>query len=88
MRIAALFCLAGVPGSADRAGCSLQAMKDELERSRTLQFSGLDKPYYIEYTVENQLSFSVSASLGGILSRSSNHIRIPRTRVRVGDYVV
>jgi len=64
----------------------LKAMKDELERSRTLQFSGLDKPYYIEYTVEEQRGFSVSASLGGILSRNSNHVRIPRTRVRVGDY--
>ena len=31
----------------------LKAMKDELERSRTLQISGLDKPYFIEYTVED-----------------------------------
>ena len=51
------------------------------------QFSGLDKPYYIEYTVEDQTCFSVSASLGGILTRNSSHVRIPRTRVRVGDYI-
>jgi predicted Zn-dependent protease len=65
----------------------LKAMKDELERSRTLQFSGLDKPYYIEYTVEDQTGFNVSATLGGILTRTTSRVRIPRTRVRVGDYV-
>jgi TldD protein len=87
MRVVALFCLAGVLAAQTAPDALLRAMKDELERSRTLQFSGLDKPYYIEYTVEDQTGFSVSATLGGILSRSSNHVRIPRTRVRVGDYV-
>ena len=67
MRIAALFCLAGFLGAQSAPDALLNAMKDELERSRTLQFSGLDKPYYIEYTVEDQTGFSVSASLGGIL---------------------
>jgi predicted Zn-dependent protease len=87
MRIAALFCLAGILAAQNKPDALLQAMKDELERSRTLQFSGLDKPYYIEYTVEDQTGFSVSATLGGILTRNSSHVRIPRTRVRVGDYV-
>jgi TldD protein len=87
MRIAALFCLAGFLGAQSAPDALLNAMKDELERSRTLQLSGLDKPYYIEYTVEDQTGFSVSASLGGILTRNSSHVRIPRTRVRVGDYV-
>lgn len=64
----------------------LKAMKDELERSRTLQIEALDKPYYIEYNVEDIRSYSVSATLGGILARNSTHIRVPRTRVRVGDY--
>ena len=50
------------------------------------QISGLDKPYFIEYTVEDLQTYSVSATLGGILARNSNHHRVPRTRVRVGDY--
>ena len=87
MRIAALICLATALGAQTAPDALLKAMKDELERSRTLQFSGLDKPYYIEYTVEDQTGFTVSASLGGILSRNTNHVRIPRTRVRVGDYI-
>ncbi len=86
MRIAALCLTASLLAAQTAPDALLKAMKDELERSRTLQFSGLDKPYYIEYTVEDQRGFSVSASLGGILSRNSNHVRIPRTRVRVGDY--
>ena len=64
MRVAALFCFAGLLGAQSAPDALLNAMKDELERSRTLQFSGLDKPYYIEYTVEDQTGFSVSASLG------------------------
>jgi len=64
----------------------LKAMKDELERSRTLEISWLDKPYFIEYTVEDLHAFGVSATLGGILARNSNRHRVPRTRIRVGDY--
>lgn len=64
----------------------LSAMKDEVERSKTLQISSLDKPYFIEYTVEDVQTYSVSATLGGILAQNSNRARVPRTRIRVGDY--
>ena len=64
----------------------MKAMKDELERSKTLEISSLDKPYFIEYTVEDVRAFSVGANLGGILSRNLNHHRVPRARIRVGDY--
>ncbi len=84
--LASLFCIAGLAFAQDSADTLMKAMKDELERSKTLEISSLDKPYFIEYTVEDVTAFSVGANLGGILSRNSNHHRVPRTRIRVGDY--
>jgi TldD protein len=83
---ALLFCIASFVYAQDSPDTLMKAMKDELERSKTLEISSLDKPYFIEYTVEDLRAFSVSANLGGILARNSNHHRVPRTRVRVGDY--
>ncbi|MGH9628486.1 MAG: metallopeptidase TldD-related protein, partial [Bryobacteraceae bacterium] len=64
----------------------LRVMRDELDRSRTLTLANLDKPYYIEYVVDDLDSFSVSASLGGILSQNRTRVRLPRVNVRVGGY--
>ena len=75
--------------ASDAPDALFQAMKDELERSRTLQFSGLDKPYYIEYTVEDHHGYSVSAIAWRYsCTQARVHVRIPRTRVRVGEYRV
>jgi TldD protein len=73
------------PGSAS-SDVILSAMKDELARSRTLAIASLDAPYYIEYSLEDVQSYGVSATLGGLFSTSQNRFRIPRVRVRVGDY--
>jgi TldD protein len=86
VRLASLFCLAALLCAQNSPDTLMKAMRDELERSKTLEISSLDKPYFIEYTVEDMRSFSVSASLGGIMTRNSNHMRVPRTRVRVGEY--
>ena len=64
----------------------LQAMRDELDRSRKLTVPNLEAPYFIEYLIEESDNFSVSASLGGLLSRNRNRMRLPEVRVRVGDY--
>jgi len=64
----------------------LTAMQAELKRSMTLTLNELDKPYYINYTVDDERSWSASATLGGLLSSNSSEFRIPRVRVRVGDY--
>jgi hypothetical protein len=71
-----------VPG----ADTILRAMKDELDRSKMLSVANLDVPYYIEYTLEDAQNFTASASLGGLVSVSNGRVRLPRTRVRVGDY--
>ena len=64
----------------------LRAMRDELERSRTLALSNLEKPYYIEYALDDVAGFTVAASLGAVITRGENRVRVPRVRVRVGDY--
>lgn len=86
MRILPLFLITGLLWSQAAPDTLLKAMKDELERSRTLQIPGLDKPYFIEYTVEDLRTYTVSAAMGGLLQRNSRHLRVPRTRIRVGDY--
>lgn len=81
---ALLVCAGAVP--AQKADVLLQAMREELERSRALRVVNLDPPYHIEYSVDDTESFAVSASLGGLVSSRLDHYRIPRVRVRVGDY--
>ncbi|MBV9269177.1 MAG: hypothetical protein JO061_23610 [Acidobacteriaceae bacterium] len=64
----------------------LRAMTDELARSKTLQLSDLDKPYFIAVMVSDGDEISVSGSLGGLVSSSHVHLRYPRVDVRVGSY--
>ena len=64
----------------------LRAMHDEIERSRKLSVPNLEKPYFIEYVVDQAENTSISASLGGLIAERHDHLRIPEIHVRVGDY--
>jgi len=64
----------------------LRAMHDEIERSRKLTVSNLEAPYFIEYLIDEEEAFSVTASLGGLIARRHERFRSPEIRVRVGDY--
>ena len=64
----------------------LQAMRDEIERSRKMSVANLEAPYFIEYLIDEGDNFSVTASLGGLVSRRRDRLREPEVRVRVGDY--
>jgi len=64
----------------------LDAMRAELTRSMTLTLNQLDKPYYLSYTVDDEHAWSAAATLGGLVNASSNNFRLPRLRIRVGDY--
>ena len=64
----------------------LRAMLDELERSRALRVVDLDKPYYIEYSLEDADTFNASAMLGGLINANRSRARIPQVQVRIGDY--
>jgi predicted Zn-dependent protease len=62
----------------------LQAMMDEIERTRALRVVG-DPPYFVEYSLDDAEFYSVIASYGALMTERSNRIRQPRIRVRVGD---
>ena len=83
---AAIVGAAVLSGQAPPTDPVLQAMHDEVERSRGLSISNLEKPYFIEYSMDEAETFLVSASLGGLLSKRRDHFRSPEVEVRVGDY--
>ncbi len=65
----------------------LKALKDELARSvDQLQLKGMEKPYYIEYSVEETESFAVRAAFGAVVSSTSDRSRFLQVSVRVGSY--
>jgi hypothetical protein len=64
----------------------IQAMHDEVNRSVKLNIPNLEAPYFVEYVLDESDSFTVAASLGGLLSRSRDRFRVPEIHVRVGDY--
>ncbi len=81
---AALTCSA--QPSADALDPILQAMVAELERAKSLRLVNLDVPYFIEYGLDDAVSYSVSATLGAIVSEQHTRFRVPRVQVRVGSY--
>lgn len=83
---AALTALLALPAFGQQQDAVLDTMKAELKRSMALQLNNLDKPYYIAYTLDDEHSWSASASLGGLLSAGANAFRLPGVRLRVGDY--
>ena len=89
MRTAAAFLsivLASASLQAQGNDVVLQALKDELARSRALRIPGLDAPYFVEYSLEDADSLSVSATLGGLLGISHRPVRALEVNVRVGGY--
>ena len=63
-----------------------QAMRDEIDRARKLSLANLEAPYFVEYVIDEQESFAVTANLGGLLSRRRERFRSPDVHIRVGDY--
>ena len=63
-----------------------QAMHDEVERARKLTLTNLEAPYFVEFLVDEAENFSVSANLGGLVTRHRDRLREPEIHVRVGDY--
>jgi TldD protein len=87
MKFAAVFVLAAAACAAAPArDAMLAAMEDELARSRTVALPGIKPPYYVDYAVNDVRSFSVSATMGGVVTVRRQNARLPEIRVRVGDY--
>lgn len=65
----------------------LKAMLAELDRSRNdLQLKGFEKPFFIQYRIEDLTTFDTRAEYGATEGSSRNHQRVARVTVRVGDY--
>jgi predicted Zn-dependent protease len=67
-------------------GILFQALSDELARAMTLEMPGLDRPYFIQYRVEDSLAHTLSAADGALLSSQRTRQRELRTQVRVGSF--
>jgi TldD protein len=84
--VASLVLAAAVFAQKPDSDVLLRAMRDELERSRTLKVLNLEAPYYIEYRVDDVETFSASATLGGLIWSRRQRARVPEFDVRVGSY--
>jgi TldD protein len=79
--------------AADRAKPSddpiLKAMQAELDREKSLLvLPGMLRPYFIEYRLDDLDTYEAVANYGALTLEQSNHQRIVRVTVRVGDYAV
>ena len=65
----------------------LKAMLTELDRSMSqLQLPGFQKPFFIQYRIEDVDDFQTKAAFGATQGAQRSHARVARISVRVGDY--
>jgi TldD protein len=65
----------------------LKAMLQELDRSKNeLQLKGFEKPFFIQYRIEDVDTFDTRAEYGATEGSTRSHQRVARVTVRVGDY--
>ena len=65
----------------------LNAMQAELERERSLLvLDGQERPYFIEYRLDDIASFDAVANYGAVARQGHQQQRVVRVEVRVGDY--
>jgi len=63
-----------------------RALSDELKRTMTLRLADLDKPYFVQYSVDDTATYRITASYGSIVNSDQNRSRIFQSQVRVGAY--
>ncbi|MCU1322136.1 MAG: peptidase modulator of gyrase [Acidobacteriaceae bacterium] len=65
----------------------LKAMQLELDREKAqLLLPGMQRPYFIEYHLDDIDTYEALANYGALTLEQANHQRIVRVSVRVGDY--
>lgn len=66
----------------------LAAMRAELDREKgELVLPGMQKPYFIEYRLEDLHSYDLVANYGALTSEAETRQRVVRVEVRIGNYV-
>ena len=64
-----------------------KAMKDEMNRNlENLKLEGLEKPFFISYTISDAKTLYISSTLGAIINSVEKPYRKHRVRVLVGSY--
>ena len=65
----------------------LKAMQEELTRERDLLLlPGMQRPYFIEYRLDDFQTYEALADYGAITREERQHQRVVRVTVRIGDY--
>lgn len=65
----------------------LKSIKEEVNRSlQNLKMDGLQKPFFIAYTIGDTKQLSVAASYGSLIGSAMNHSRGSTSRLLIGDY--
>jgi predicted Zn-dependent protease len=65
----------------------LRAMQAELDREQgQLLLPGMQRPYFIEYRLDDVATYEAVASYGALIEEQSSHQRVVRVTVRIGDY--
>ncbi len=65
----------------------LKAMQQELDRERELLLlPGMQKPYFIEYRLDDFHTYEALANYGALTREDRNDQRVVRVTVRIGDY--
>ncbi len=64
----------------------LLAMQQELDREKGLMLPGMQKPYFVEYRLDDISTYEAVANYGALTQEVSNHQRVVRVTVRIGDY--
>ena len=64
----------------------LLAMQRELDREKGLMLPGMQRPYFIEYRLDDISTYEAVANYGALTQEASNHQRVVRVTVRIGDY--
>ena len=63
-------------------------MQAELAREKAqLVLPGMQRPYFIEYRMEDIETYEAAANYGALTSESDSRQRVVRVEVRIGDYV-
>jgi predicted Zn-dependent protease len=78
--------IARAESSPQAADPMLRAMQQELDREKGLLLPGMQSPYFIEYRLDDIATYEAVANYGALTQEASNHQRIVRVTVRIGDY--
>ena len=66
----------------------LHAMQQELDREKDLLLPGMQRPYFIEYRLDDISTYEAVANYGALTREEPNHQRVIRVTVRIGDYAI